>query len=102
MPITLALGRLRLEDREFEASLRYITRKKKKRVAVPEQLLVLGTRVNVCERNPKSNALARISRPVELSGSLPITFSQNLWRGELRQPVWGIPRSTLPSSTEFS
>lgn len=30
MPVILALGRLRLEDREFEASLGYIIRKKKK------------------------------------------------------------------------
>lgn len=64
MPVILALGRLRLEDREFEASLGYIIRKKK--VAVPELLLVLGKQVNVCDRNSKSNALARISRPAEL------------------------------------
>lgn len=65
MPVILALGRLRLEDREFEASLGYIIRKKKK-VAVPELLLVLGKQVNVCDRNSKSNALARISGPAEL------------------------------------
>lgn len=57
MPVILMLGRLRPEDGEFEASMGYITKKKKKRL--PQRSIGFWGSKLMFVRETTSHALAR-------------------------------------------